>query len=204
MTFTTVPVRVRWSASDPRGISAYRAERAANGGSWSTVSLPSALSSSVTPSFAFGSTYQYAAKATDGAGNTSAWATGRHAAVGLTQQSSTAIKYGGSWSTVSNTYASGGSTRFTGSAGASASYTFSGSGIGWVAYRGPNRGSARVYVDGTYRATVNLYSSTYASKAIAFAFNWSTVGTHTIKVVCLGTSGHARIDVDAFIRLALS
>ena len=204
MGFTTAPVRVAWSATDPKGISSYHAQRSVNGGSWAAVTLPSAVSTTSTPSLAFGTGYQYAANATDGAGNTSSWATGRHSALSLTQQSSTAIKYGGTWSTASNTYASGGSLKYAGAAGASASYAFTGSGIAWVAYRGPNRGSASVYVDGIYRATINLYSSTYSSKAIAFAFNWSTVGTHTIKIVCLGTTGHARIDLDAFIRLTLS
>ena len=36
------------------------------------------------------------------------------------------------------------------------------------------------------------------------AYNWTSNGTHTIKIVCLGTSGQPRVDVDAFVRLYLS
>jgi len=61
-----------------------------------------------------------------------------------------------------------------------------------------------VYVDGVLKATVNLYASTYQAQRIVFAANWTSNGTHTIRIVNKATAGHARIDVDAFIRLALS
>jgi hypothetical protein len=91
--------------------------------------------------------------------------------------------------------------RYSTAAGASASYTFTGTSVSWVAYRGANRGEAAVYVDGLYRATVNLHSTTYWARQIVYAVSWPTSGTHTLKIVNLGTSGHSRIDVDAFVRL---
>jgi hypothetical protein len=38
-------------------------------------------------------------------------------------------------------------------------------------------------------------------KSIVFVANWAVSGTHTLKIVVKGTSGHPRVDVDAFIRL---
>jgi hypothetical protein len=70
-----------------------------------------------------------------------------------------------------------------------------------VAAVGPTRGSAKVYLDGTYAATVSLYSATAALRRIAYAHNWASQGTHTIRIVAVGTSGHPRVDVDAFVRL---
>jgi hypothetical protein len=48
---------------------------------------------------------------------------------------------------------------------------------------------------------VNLQATTGQARAIVFARNWSTVGSHTLKIVVAGTAGHPRVDVDAFIRL---
>jgi len=198
---TTTPVRTSWSATDASGIGGYTLERLIAGGSWTAQSLPSPTTTSLTQSLTFGTTYRYVVKATDGAGNTSGWVYGPYFEPLLTQQSSSAVAYSGSWTSVANTYASGGSLKYAKSYGASASYTFSGASVSWVAYRGPDRGSATVYLDGVYYATINNYAAYYYSKQIVYAAHWGVNGTHTIKIVCLGTSGHPRVDVDAFVRL---
>ena len=51
------------------------------------------------------------------------------------------------------------------------------------------------------KTTVNLYSATYYAKQIVYAASWGSNGSHTIKIVCLGTSGHPRVDVDALVKL---
>jgi hypothetical protein len=58
-----------------------------------------------------------------------------------------------------------------------------------------------VYIDGVLKGTVSATSSANTYRRIAYQFTWSTAGTHTIKVVVLGTSGHPRVDVDAFLVL---
>jgi GH25 family lysozyme M1 (1,4-beta-N-acetylmuramidase) len=198
---TATPVRTSWSATDPSGIAGYVLERSTNGGSWASVSLPSATSVSLVQPLTFGYAYRYVVRATDRAGNASGWAYGPTFKPLLTQQSSSAVAYSGTWTTVANSYASGGSLKYATSHGASATYSFTGASISWVSYRGPNRGSAYVYVDGVYKATVSLYATSYSSKQIVFAYNWAANGAHTIRIVCLGTSGHPRVDVDAFVRL---
>jgi beta-N-acetylhexosaminidase len=199
---STSPVVTGWSASDPCGISGYVLERRVNGGAWSVQSLPSGTSKAVAQSLSFGSTYRYTVRASDGAGNASGWTYGPFFEPLLTQQNGGGVSYHGGWYTVLNhPYASGGSLAYSTTYGASASFTFTGYSVGWVAYRGPNRGSAAIYVDGAYRATVNLYSATYTPRPIAYAISWAANGTHTIMVVNLGTSGHSRVDVDAFVRL---
>jgi beta-N-acetylhexosaminidase len=198
---TTAPVSTTWSAADPCGISQYTLQRRVNGGSWALQTLPSGTSRSILQSLSFGSTYRYVVKATDGAGNTGAWGYGPFFEPLLTQQSS-GVTYGGTWLTVLNhPYASGGSLAYSTSYGATASFRFSGYAVSWVAYRGPDRGRAAVYLDGRYNTIVNLYSATYQSKPIVYAAHWGGNGIHTIMVVNLGTSGHPRVDVDAFVRL---
>lgn len=201
---TTVQVRVSWSASDPSGIASCGLQRNANGAGWSAVRLPNATSTAISDGLAIGTTAQYRARATDGNANTSAWTAGAAVRALLTQQSSSSVTYTGTWHTAYASYVSGGSLRYASTAGASASYRFWGSSIAWVAFRGPNRGSARVYVDGAYLKQVSLYASTYLPESIVFASNWSANGSHTIKIVVVGTAGRPRVDIDAFLRLVRS
>ena len=199
---TTSPVRTTWSASDPCAVSAYALRRQGNAGSWVGQGLPGPRSTSITQALTVGTSYRYAPRATDGAGNVSGWTGGASFRVLRTQQSGRGVTYRGTWHTVSNRYASGGSVAYSTASGASASFRFTGHSVSWVAYRGPNRGAAAVYVDGVYRAKVNLYATGYRSKQVVYAVSWARNGTHTIRIVNLGTRGHPRVDVDAFIRLA--
>jgi GH25 family lysozyme M1 (1,4-beta-N-acetylmuramidase) len=199
---TTTPVRMTWSAADPSGIASYTLEQSLNGGGWTVPALPTPTSTSLAQSLTFGATYRYVVKARDGAGNTSGWTYGPTFRALLAQQ--TSAGYGGTWTTASLGSASGGSVKYSSAKGAWAQYTFSGTSISWVAYRGPSRGSAAVYIDGNYRTTINLYATTYLAKQVVYATSWAANGKHTIKIVCLGTAGHPRVDIDAFVRLVLS
>ena len=198
---TSVPVYTVWSASDPSGVASYGLQRTTNGGStWSTVALPTATTRAVWQWLAVGSTAMHRVRATDGKANTSAWLAGPSASVLLTEETATSIHFSGSWVRSGNALAHGSSTRYSLSAGASASYTFTGSSIGWVATRGPNRGSAKVYIDGVYAGTVNLHATAFQWRRVVFARNWTTAATHTIRIVA-ADARHPIVDVDAFIRL---
>jgi hypothetical protein len=48
-----------------------------------------------------------------------------------------------------------------------------------------------------FQTTVNLNASSTTYRFVAFAKTWGAVGTHTIKVVSVGTPV-ARVDIDAF------
>jgi hypothetical protein len=158
---------------------------------------------SIVQTVTIGAVYRYRVTATDRQGNGAAWTYGRPFKVLLSQQSYTSVTYGGTWRSVSTSSASGGSLRYATATGAWSSYSFSGSAAAWVAYWGPNRGSARVYLDGVYVKTVSTYSSSYSARRIVFAGGWGSVGSHTLRVVVSGTAGHPRVDVDAFLRLYL-
>jgi hypothetical protein len=89
-------------------------------------------------------------------------------------------------------------------AGARATFTFSGYAVSWVAARGPNRGSAAVYVDGHLARRISLHAATPQARSIVFAKRWAGNGMHTLEIVNLGTAGHSRVDVDAFVRLVVT
>jgi hypothetical protein len=199
-----MPVYASWSASDPSGISSYAVQRRINGGAWTSVAISSGKATSGYQTVPFGVHVQAQARAADGLHNLSGWSAGPTVSALLSQQTGSAIAWHGTWVTQSISSASGGSLRYGRFAGASATYTFTGSSIAWVAAHGPDRGSAKVYVDGVYIKTISLYSSVRSYRAIAFARNFGSTGTHTLKIVVVGTHGHPRVDIDAFMRLAIN
>jgi GH25 family lysozyme M1 (1,4-beta-N-acetylmuramidase) len=199
-----MPGRTVWSGTDASGISGFSLQQQRNGGAWTTVSLSPSTATSIGQQWTFNDTLRYRMRATDRAGNTTAWTYGASFKVSMSQDTSTGIHYSsGSWALTKTSYASGGTLHYTGTAGAWASQIFTGQAIAWVAYKGPNRGQARVYIDGVLAATVNLYQATYASKVVVFTHSWAVNGSHTIKIVCVGTAGHSRIDLDGFSRISM-
>lgn len=118
-----------------------------------------------------------------------------------TQESAAKVTYE-KWKSGSSVNASGGAYRSSGTANATASYKFTGTGVDWVTTTGPGWGKAEVYVDGVDKGTVDLYAS---------AAHWQTVktygglaaGSHTIKIKVLGAKNAlakaTTVAVDAFV-----
>jgi hypothetical protein len=200
---TTVPVRISWFAADPSGVASTGLQQSVNGGSWTTSALSSVAATIDDSLIPIGGTARQRVRATDTKTNTSEWLPGDLVRASVYQQSSSAVTWTGVWHTTGWSGASGGSVRYATTGGASATFHFTGSSVAWVAAKGTSRGSAWVYVDGVFAGSVSLRSSTGQSRAIVFARNWTTAGSHTVKVVVAGTAGHSRIDVDAFVRLTI-
>jgi beta-N-acetylhexosaminidase len=198
---TTAPVRTAWSATDGCRIAAYALQRRTGTGGWVTQALPGSLTTSLVQGLHFGIRYRFAATATDGAGNVSDQAFGPSFRVRRIQERDSAIRYRGGWQLTADQLASGDGLASSTRAGATATFTFTGSSVSWVAVRGPARGSAAVYVDGTFAGKVSLHSTARHDRSVVFARSWSASGAHRIRVVNLGTSGHPRVDVDAFVAL---
>jgi hypothetical protein len=70
-----------------------------------------------------------------------------------------------------------------------------------VAPTSSTRGKARVYIDGVYRATIDLRTSTLQHRRVVYARTFSTSGTHTIELRVLGTAGRPMVSLDAFVVL---
>ena len=118
--------------------------------------------------------------------------------VSVYQEGSKAVSYGGRWFTAYYPDYLGGKVRSTNARGASASLRFRGAAVSWIGPVGPTRGKARVYIDGKLVKTVNTYSPRFRPTRVLFQQSWSTNGTHRIKVVSSGTSGHPTVAIDAF------
>ncbi len=195
----TITTRVRWPAGtdDLSGVGSYALRQSINGAAWSTVTA-STSAVSIDRSLKFSTAYRYRVRAHDRAGNTGEYVDGPQIHPKLTQQNGTGVTYGGTWTSRSSSSASGGSTRYATKAGAWVQFSFTGRAVGVVAPKGSSRGSFKAYVDGTYVGTVSAYRSSSQSRMVLFARNWDTSGSHKVKLVLTGTSGHPRFDIDAF------
>ncbi len=196
---TGVPLRLSWTAATDggSGVAGYEIERSVNGGSWAAVGAYSVRSAAVIA--ASSGTVRYRVRAVDGAGNRGGWAYTPTLSPRLVQQSSSAVMYGGTWYGTSSTAYSGGSAKYANVAGRSATYTFTGRSIAFVTTKAPTRGKVKIYVNGAYVATVDLYRSSTQYRVLVWQKTWSTSGTRTIKLVVVGTAGRPRIDLDAFV-----
>jgi hypothetical protein len=116
------------------------------------------------------------------------------------QGTATGLSYYKTWSTQSSSSFLGSSTRYASSAGAKATYAFTGRAVALVSTKGPNRGKAEIWVDGVKAATIDLYSSSTKYRQIVWRANWDSSGSHSVVVKVLGTSGRPRVDVDAFLK----
>ncbi len=148
--------------------------------------------------FASGS-HTFSSHATDGVGNN---ATSTPRSVLLSAVHETAATFAGAWSTSTTTTGSWGRTRYATRRGATATVSFTGTDVAWVAPRGPKKGRARVFIDGVLRATIDLHASSAQARRVVFSATGLAAGPHTLKIVVRGTSGRPRVDIDGFVTLA--
>jgi hypothetical protein len=195
---STASMTITWPAStDASGIDSYRVRyRKVGAASWTTIASAT-TSRTVSATLTMSQPYEVQVTARDRGGNSST------STVTTTptrySEGSTRAHYSGTWTLVSSSSYSGGKARTASTSGRSVTYTITGRSAAWVAARGPTRGSARVYVDGVYATTVNLHATSTAYRRVVWTRSWGAVGSHSVKIVVSGTSGHPRVDMDAVI-----
>jgi predicted CXXCH cytochrome family protein len=106
------------------------------------------------------------------------------------------------WQLNSDPNLSGGSESYSDTAGTTATLTFSGTDVFLVATRAPDRGTAKVYLDGIYLEDVELFSATTLSQETVFSRNSLSSGSHTLRIEVSGTKNPAssgyKVGIDAF------
>jgi hypothetical protein len=70
-----------------------------------------------------------------------------------------------------------------------------------VTTRSRYRGRVRIYVDGVYVTTRDLYAKHFKTRVVPFVWSWRSSRAHTITVEVVGTSGRPRVDVEGFQHL---
>ena len=105
-----------------------------------------------------------------------------------------AITYSSGWGTYADAPLYNGYAHHSISADAYCELTFTGSSIQWIGAINSSLGSADVYIDGNYKATVSQDLAPLTYQVASFKQTWDTSGTHTIRIVAIGPS----VIVDAF------
>lgn len=196
-----ISLRATWPAATDTitGVAGYRVWLSRDGGAFTFIGTRTGRTAYILA--AASHTYRFRVYAVDGAGNASFSVYSPVVRAIAYQDSNVSVHFSSGWhSTVSTVYY-GGSARYTIVHNAAVSLTFTGRSIAWNAVLATNRGSAQVFVDGHFIATVNLHAASTTVRRIVFSRTWATSATHTIRIVALGTSGHPRVDVDAFLVL---
>lgn len=199
---STVSTTMTWAAAtdDLSGVRSYMIKRSLDGAAWTTL-ISSTTTRSYRRAMAFGTPTRFRLYARDAAGNVGEGATGPTVKASILQDGTSLAKYTGTWSRVNLSSASGGRLHRSTRSGATVTFTTTARAIAVVGRRGPLNGKAKVYVDGVYRKTIDLYRSSYQSRVVVFNTSWTATATHSVKVVVLGTLGRPRIDIDAFVFL---
>jgi hypothetical protein len=191
-----------WSSSGSAPAQ-YEVWLSTDGGQFVKQAVASPTSSSAVFQLERNHDYRFAARAQDGAGIWGDWAYGTTFNLGEYQEnySSTNPSYTSGWTRSAWQPASDGYVSVSSATGASATFSFTGTNVAWVATKSSNRGQADVYVDNAYVKTVDLYSAGTTAQFVAYTGSWSQSGSHTLTIKVHGTAGHPSVDVDAFTRL---
>ncbi len=99
-----------------------------------------------------------------------------------TQQTDGHIVYAGAWSTFSTASASGGSYARANTSGSSATITFNGTRLIWIATKGTTLGKADVRLDGGPAVTVDLANSTAVYQQRVWSSGTLAAGVHTVTI----------------------
>jgi hypothetical protein len=194
-----VPVNISWLANDAlSGVAGYALRESINGGPFVPVPLVSPGTPHVTLNLAPGHTYRFSVRATDHAGNTSAFVSGSTFKLTALQETAAGIVYSSGWHQQAVPGAYGGFVKFSAGAGKKAWLVFTGSQVAWVSTVAGNRGSASVRLDAGPTVTISTHGAIPIVRDAVDVLT-TTPGGHILAITNQGTIGHPRVDVDAFI-----
>jgi hypothetical protein len=199
---TALTVRVAWpAATDPTSaIAGYEVEASENGGPWMSTVARSAAQRDAAYTVKFDIPYQFRVRARDQAGNWSPWVVSTAPTrIHPVDDRSLSITRSGYW--LRRASATAWRTTVTGSsrAGATLTMTFTGRGIAVVGPKNPHRGKAKVYIDGAFYGTINMRSTAWTSRQVAFTWAFAAGGTHRITLRVVGGGTYPLFRLDAFV-----
>ena len=198
----TIAARVTWpAATDPSDpIVGYQVQHSVNGGTWRTISTAATVRTATFSGLAAGASHRFQVRAQDADGFWSAWAvTATPYYISSLSDRSILLAYRGTWRKATSTSAIGKIITSSTARGASVTHVFTGRAVAIVAPISPTRGRAEVWVDGKYRTTVDLRSSTTRHRRVVYAISYAAAGTHTIQLRVLGTTGRPTVSLDGLV-----
>lgn len=191
-TSASTSYRISWSAaSGATSGTRYEVWRSANGGAYARYTTVSGTS--VTVGGVPGTTYRFKVRTRDAGGRTSAFS-GSDVTMVPYNAGGTVT---GSWTTSSGALFFGGSQRRASAAGATWSFTATGTQIHLIGTKSSNYGQLQVSVDGGAYTTVDSYSSTARYRQVLYTKTGLSSGSHRVKVRVVGTARRPYVGIDA-------
>jgi hypothetical protein len=191
------PVRLTWAGHDSgTGIDHFQLARSTDGGSWTA---PTTVAGTSVVQGLRGHEYRFHVRAIDGAGNVGRWMPGPIVQVRRVGEARSTVHYRGGWLRSTGERWLGGTAKHSSTPGATVSFTFTGRSIAWVGLTAPNRGRARIFVNGTRVATVDLSSATTQAQRVVWSASFARSATRTVTIKVVGTAHRPRVDVDGFL-----
>lgn len=197
----TLKFKVSWSATDPApasGVVSYDIQyRLGSTGSWTDWLQGTQATSAYFSQGKAGGIYYFRARAKDLMGNVGAWSTARATVVPYDNNSLIHKRFG--FNSVYTNTGKGfylGTIRYSAGSGQTIIYKFYGKKVFLLGTKAKNRSKARIYVDNTYKTTVDAYSSSLKFRNVLYSKAWGGNGVHYLKIVNLGTPGRKVFDVD--------
>jgi hypothetical protein len=202
VTGVSVPVQIAWTASDKGGVVRTALQVSVDGSTFTDVRLGGPSEVSARYMAALRSVHRFRIRATDQAGNRSAWRYSQPLRLRDFAEDASPVTYKGAWLDVNRAGAIGGGIRTSQQPSSSATFTFTGRGVAWLGSRGPSYGVARIWVDGRHVANVDLGATALRSGRVLFTRTWQRAGQHRLKVVVSGAAPAASrwVDVDGFLK----
>ena len=119
------------------------------------------------------------------------------------EESNWTVSYTGDWTQNNNNRTwSNATAAESGTAGASATFTFAGTTVSWIGLRGRHTGIARVYLDGAFVTDVDTYAPSEGPQDTVFTATGLANATHTLTIEVTGLKNPASdnlwVVVDAF------
>ncbi len=202
---STVPVRLSWNASTGT-VSRYQLQRSLAGGTFTDVPAADQPGTSTTVELrvATGTATRFQVRACNDA-NCSAYTALAAFTLADFQENNKSVSFSGTWTRSALAGSFGGSVSSSAAVRTTATLKTTGTGFQLVSTRGPDRGNAEVWVDGTRAATVSLYAPSPSPASVVYTRAALANATHQVELRPLGSrtppSTGNRVDLDGFIAL---
>jgi hypothetical protein len=116
----------------------------------------------------------------------------------MVDERNSAVSYAGAWTEETQTGAYLDTQKYTQTASASASYTFSGTGVRSYTKYSANHGVFNIYLDGIFQTSIDAYAASPRWQVLVFEKTGLSNSSHVLKVVNAATSGRPFMVVDVF------
>jgi hypothetical protein len=118
------------------------------------------------------------------------------------EETNSAIAYTEHWELTMSRAWSEQTAVYTDVPGARAAFSFTGTSVRWIGYRGPLGGISRVYLDGTFMAEIDTYAADDTAQGITYEATGLAPGSHVLTIEATGQknplSQYPFTAVDAF------